>query len=236
MAVDTTSPGGSSAVLRDSRVIGSVSTWTDETYSSRMFRQVEFLLEELALSLDQVDLFAVATGPGSFTGLRVGIAAIKAWAEVYDKPVVGVSALDAIAEQSRATTPALVPVFDARRGEVYFSIHRRQPGTAELLLDGDYCVMPPLAFLTELEARLGRTPYTIVTPTPDVLSAALGQGNGAQNAPAISVEMEVVQNVLAPLVGLLAERRASAGTPGNSLTLDANYVRRTDAEVKWKGI
>ena len=251
LAVDTTSPGGSAAVLRDERVIGSVSAWTEETYSSRIFRQVEFLLEELALGLGQVDLFAVSSGPGSFTGLRVGLAAVKAWAEVYGKPVVGISALEAIAAQSRASTSILIPAFDARRGEVYFGFYRREGNLAApvLALEGEHSVMAPGDFLKEVRARLGDTRFTIVTPTPEALAAARSQRNGvpeASEAPkekdAIAVELEVqlevevVPNILAPLVGLLAARRARGGLTSNSLTLDAHYVRRTDAELKWKGI
>ena len=89
------------AALRDGKVIGVVSTWTDENYSSRMFRHVELLLRELSLDLGQFDTFAAASGPGSFTGLRVGLAAVKGWAEVYRRPIIAVSALEAIAAQSR---------------------------------------------------------------------------------------------------------------------------------------
>jgi tRNA threonylcarbamoyladenosine biosynthesis protein TsaB len=236
LAVDTTSPGGSAAVLRAERCIGSVSAWTEETHCSRFFRQVEFLLAELALSLDQVELFAVANGPGSFTGLRVGIAAIKAWAEVYGKPVVGVSALEAIAAESHAASAVLVPVFDARRGEVYFGFYRRtgNPAAAELALEGQYSAMPPSDFLQEVRTRLGDTPCTIVTPTPEALSVALAHKGGQQSWEKMA--LEVVPNILAPVVGLLAARRARDGVTNNSLTLEANYVRRTDAEMKWKGI
>ena len=234
LAVDTTTPGGSTAVLREERVIGSVSTWTEETHSSRMFRQVEFLLEELGLGLDQVDLFAVASGPGSFTGLRVGLAAIKAWAEVYGKPVAGVSALEAIAEGSRSASPLLVPVFDARRGEVYFGVYRREGDVAasKLVLQGEHSVMTPVDFVNEMRVLAGKETLMIVTPTPDALSGALdADGNGGA-----AIRVEVVANILAPAVGLLAVRRARHGILGDSLTLEANYVRRTDAELKWKAL
>jgi tRNA threonylcarbamoyladenosine biosynthesis protein TsaB len=102
LALDTSSPAGSLAVLRDERVIGTVSTWTDEIYSSRMFRHLDFLLGELSLGLQAFDLFAVAAGPGSFTGLRVGLAAAKGWSEVFRKPIAAVSALEAIAAQSHS--------------------------------------------------------------------------------------------------------------------------------------
>ena len=175
-------------MLRDERVIGSVSTWTEETYSSRMFRQVDFLLEELGLGLDQVDLFAVASGPGSFTGLRVGLAAIKAWAEVYGKPVAGVSALEAIAEESRSASPLLVPAFDARRGEVYFGVYRREGdlGASKLVLQGEHSVMTPVDFLNEMRARGGKEALTIVTPTPEALAAvAVGLDGTVEGAAGI---------------------------------------------------
>jgi len=237
LAVDTTTPGGSTAVLRDERVIGSVSTWTEETYSSRMFRQVEFLLEELGLGLDQVDLFAVASGPGSFTGLRVGLAAIKAWAEVYSKPVAGVSALEAIADGSRSASPLLVPVFDARRGEVYFGVYRREGDVAasKLVLQGEHSVMTPVDFVNEMRVLAGKETLMIVTPTPEALSGAMGAPDGTVEG-AGGFRVEVVANILAPAVGLLAVRRARAGVVGDSLTLEANYVRRTDAELKWKAL
>ena len=235
LAVDTTSPGGSAAVLCDQRVIGSVSTWTVETYSSRMFRQVEFLLSELASGLDQIDLFAVASGPGSFTGLRVGIAAVKAWAEVYGKPVVGVSALDAIAEQSRATADILVPLLDARRGEVYFSFQRRKGDLAnpQLELESEHSVMTPVNFLQEVRSRVGNSPCTIVTPTPEVLA----QEMNLHPCGTANLKVETVPNILAPIVGSIAARRAARSERlENSLSLDANYVRRTDAELKWKAL
>ena len=101
LALDTSSPSGSLAVLRDEKVIGVVSTATGEVYSSRMFRELEFLLGELSLRMEEFELFAVAAGPGSFTGLRVGLAAVKGWAEVYRKPIAAVSALEAVAVQAQ---------------------------------------------------------------------------------------------------------------------------------------
>jgi len=220
-------------VLRDERVIGCVSTWTEETYSSRMFRQVEFLLEELEMGLGEVDLFAAASGPGSFTGLRVGLAAIKGWAEVYGGPVTGISALEAIAEESRSGPGVLVPTFDARRGEVYFGVYRR--GASEisnLVLEGEHSVATPVDFLNGLRERMGSEPFTIVTPTPEVLLAALEVGQSSGQA----TRVEVVPNILAPAVGLLAARRARNGLTGDALSLEADYVRRTDAELKWKAL
>src|ERR1700722_48285 len=131
LALDTSSPSGSLAVLRDEKVVGVVSTATAEVYSSRMFRELEFLLGELSLRMEEFELFAIAAGPGSFTGLRVGLAAVKGWAEVYGKPIAAVSGLEAVAVQSHRTVSALVPVLDARRGQIYFGVYKRTDPSGE---------------------------------------------------------------------------------------------------------
>ena len=131
LALDTSSPSGSLAVLRDEKVVGVVSTATAEVYSSKMFRELEFLLGELSLRMEEFDLFAVAAGPGSFTGLRVGLAAVKGWAEVYRKPIAAVGALEAVAVQAHSNASLIVPVLDARRGQVYFGLYRRGAARVE---------------------------------------------------------------------------------------------------------
>jgi tRNA threonylcarbamoyladenosine biosynthesis protein TsaB len=229
LALDTSSPAGSLAVLRDQKIIGEISTWTDETYSSRMFRHLEFLLRELALDLKDFDLFAVTAGPGSFTGLRVGLTAAKGWAEAYQKPVVGVSALDAVAAQSHSANSLLVPVLDARRGQIYFGFYQRD-GNA-LTIQGEDRVATPEEFFRALAEQPEKKQVTIVTPDPDLFSNFQSQ---IEKISSIS-KIEQVSTVLAPLVGQIGFRRAQLGQVSNSLTLDANYVRHSDAELHWKG-
>jgi tRNA threonylcarbamoyladenosine biosynthesis protein TsaB len=229
LALDTSSPTGSLAVLRDEKVIGVVSTLAEETYSSRMFRHLEFLLQELSLKLADFDLFAVAAGPGSFTGLRVGLAAAKGWAEVYKKPAAGISVLEAIAAQSYSTATVLVAASDARRGEIYYGVYRR--GKNSLALEGEECVARPEEFLQAMGARPGSAEFAIISPSVEVLSGALSR-----------IEMEHLQlpriervsSVLAPVIGQLGYLRAQRGVVSDALTLDANYIRRTDAEVHAK--
>jgi tRNA threonylcarbamoyladenosine biosynthesis protein TsaB len=231
LALDTSSPAGSLAVLRGEKVIGVVSTLAEETYSSRMFRHLEFLLQELSLKLDQFDLFAVAAGPGSFTGLRVGLTAAKGWAEVYKKPVVGISGLEAIAAQSQSPAPIIVPILDARRGQVYFGVYRRQ--NERLALEGDECVMNPGEFFEAIRARVGLAEFAIVSPTPEVIAGPLSRLE-TDHAVRSAVKIEQASAALAPWIGLLGYGRAQRNELSDALTLDANYVRRTDAEVQWK--
>lgn len=226
LALDTSSPSGSVAVLRDHTTMGVISTRGEENYSSRMFRHLEFLLKDLSLRLDQFDLFAVSAGPGSFTGLRVGLTAAKGWAEVYNKPVAGISALEAVAIQSWVPTPVVVPVLDARRGQVYFGFYRRTD--VGLALDGEEFVVTPQEFMTKLRGEVRDYALTLVTPDHEVVSAL-----APHFEPGLAA-VETVSGVLAPFIGRIGYERGLRGEVSDALTLDANYVRRTDAEMKWK--
>lgn len=235
-SLDTSSPSGSVAVLRETIVLGVVSTWTDEDYSSRMFRHVEWLLKELNLDLGRFDAFAVASGPGSFTGLRVGLAAVKGWAEVYNRPIVAVGVLEAIAAEAKAPSSLLVPAFDARRGEVYFGFYGRagQTPLAIPVPEEEARVSSPDEFLASVAGRADEQELTIVTPTPELLAERLLALNAGREHRR-PLRMESVTNVLAPAIGQIAYHRRETGKTDSALTLDANYVRRTDAELKWKG-
>lgn len=234
LALDTSSPAGSIAVLDDNKVIGTVSTWTGEVYSSRMFRHLDFLLGELSLNPGEFDLFAVAAGPGSFTGLRVGLTAVKGWAEVYGKPIAAISGLEAIAAQSRSPDSLLIAATDAHRGQIYCGRYRRtqaQDGEG-LVLDGEERVMDPEEFVGALTAARENGTFTVVTPEPALLAKVLSGHNArpANREPRV----DEASPILAPHVGRLGYARAQRGNLDDALTLAASYIRRTDAELKWK--
>jgi tRNA threonylcarbamoyladenosine biosynthesis protein TsaB len=233
LALDTSSPSGSLAFLRDDKLIAVVGTSSAEIYSSRVFRHLDFLLAELSLRLQDFDLFAVAAGPGSFTGLRVGLAAVKGWAEVFGKPIAAVSALEAIAAQSRACTAKVVSVMDARRGELYWGVYNRRESdkAAPLVLENDEMVGPRDEFLRRIVNSESAEEIAIATPTPEVLTGAASQNEQSGRR----VLREYVSPVLAPEIGRLGFLRAQRGEVVDALTLDANYIRRSDAELHWKG-
>jgi tRNA threonylcarbamoyladenosine biosynthesis protein TsaB len=236
LSLDTSSLAGSLAVLRDDSLLGVISTRSEENYSSRMFRHLDFLLADLSLHLHDFDLFSVAAGPGSFTGLRIGLTAAKAWAEVYNKPVVGVSALEAVAIQSlpakySASNLLIVPVLDARRGQIYSAFYRAKD--SRLHLEGDQAVMTSEELLNEVQNRSEGTSIVIATPESQLISDALSRFE--ISAPSDSPTLQVVSPVLAPSIGLLGYASAQRGEFSDALTLDANYVRRSDAELQLKG-
>jgi tRNA threonylcarbamoyladenosine biosynthesis protein TsaB len=236
LAIDTTSPCGSLALLRDANVLGVVSETSDEPYSSRLFRQLDLLFSEVAVEMPAVDLYAVAAGPGSFTGVRIGLTAVKGWAEVYAKPAVAVSALEALAEQAPARAPLIAAVADARRGQLYAGVYER---TGEVFQRrGEDVVMTPGECFEYIAARLSRPSSDVpapvaagilfVTARPDWLRPLL------DDSPFRGARIEGVPDVLAPAVGRLGYARALRGEVSDAASLDAHYVRRSDAELLWK--
>src|SRR5262245_34445670 len=97
LAVDTSSERGSVCVTDGGQILGEIRLASSVQYSERLFRSVEFIFQHLPLRLSDIDLFAAARGPGSFTGLRVGLAAMNAFSAAHSKPGAGVSTLEALA-------------------------------------------------------------------------------------------------------------------------------------------
>jgi tRNA threonylcarbamoyladenosine biosynthesis protein TsaB len=235
LSVDTSTRAGSAAILRDDEVLAEVSGYEETPYSSRLFRDVALLQERANFSMDQVDVFAVAAGPGSFTGLRVGLTAVKAWSEVHGKPIAAVSGLEAIAaefmvgEAPGASNPHFIaPFLDVRRGQIFGAIYRRISGDVTgLALASDESILSVEEFL---EMVKGKSPQAIeiVSPTPDMIPAARIQ----EILPGAHIVQ--VSAALAPAIGRLGSERAKRGDLVDSIRLDANYVRRSDAESAWK--
>lgn len=226
LAVDTSGTMGSLAVLKDSDLLGVVSTSSAEAYSSRLFRQLEFLLAELKVGLPQFDLYAVSAGPGSFTGLRVGLAGVKGWAEVYERPVAAVSALEAVAYEAHVTTGMIAAVTDGRRGQIFGALYEASPSGSRPVMPP--CVLSAEEFLSEAATHVAARPLTIASPSPSLIQPALSQSSLS------SATIVRVSPVLAPAIARIGEARAARGDLTTALELDANYIRRSDAEVLWK--
>src|SRR5207245_6461733 len=124
LAIDTCDSRGSVAVLRDAAVLKVVAHESEEDYSSWLLPAVQECLEESALRMEQVDAYAAAAGPGSFTGVRVGLTSVKAWAEVYGKRIAAVSRLEAVAAERSGETAWVAAFFNAQRGQVYGAVYR----------------------------------------------------------------------------------------------------------------
>jgi len=140
LAVDTTTSSGSAALLEDRRLVGEISGESGTTHSARLLGAVDRLLRAESLAIADIGAFAVAAGPGSFTGIRIGLSTVKALAFASGKPVVPVSSLRALALKLTLTgAPLACPVLDAKKGEVYAALFESAAGRlVELIPQGAY--------------------------------------------------------------------------------------------------
>ena len=128
LALDSTAQTGSVALCRDEKLIASFTLNTGNTHSETLLPSVEAVLSLSDMTADDVDLFACAKGPGSFTGVRIGAATVKGLAFGKDKPSLGVSTLEALAYNLRGFSGILCPVMNARRSQVYNALFRAENG------------------------------------------------------------------------------------------------------------
>lgn len=128
LTLDTSSRAGSVAVSRGEKLLGEIFLDRKTTHSDRLLCTVQQLLGDLDLTLEQIDALGVVLGPGSFTGLRVGVATVKGLAMATGKPVVGVSSLRTLAVQLPWTRFPLCTLLDARKGEVYAGLYNWEGG------------------------------------------------------------------------------------------------------------
>jgi len=196
LAIDTTSKLGSIAITDSERVIEEVVLPSGDGFDHVLFGEIESLLSRLSLQLADIEGFAAASGPGTFTGVRVGLAAAKGLAEATSRKVVGVSNLKAMADFG--TRPLRAPWIDARRGEIYGGVY-----SATLEPVQDEVVMKYDVWLASLPADV------------EILSAP---------------------RPLAGAIGRIAAREFAAGRALDPAGVDANYVRRCDAEMMWKDV
>jgi len=236
LSFDTTSPGGGAGLYRDSETLGEARAGGEANYSITLFEMVDRLLADAGLHLAEVELFAAARGPGSFTGIRVGLAAAQAWAKAFDRPAQAVSVLEAMVEAARPEGSPAVPLLDARRGEFYLGVFRRLPprqsggSPGSLRLSGEGLVLgaAQIVALTEEWIRDGEPEAELIVRKED--QAAL---EFARQLPG-RLQRTTVPGFLPGAIARAARRAACEGPLQKAEDLDAWYIRRSDAELHWQ--
>jgi tRNA threonylcarbamoyladenosine biosynthesis protein TsaB len=234
LALDTSSSSGSLALLRETSVVRERRISPGEPFAASLLRDTRELLDSARVHFEEIELFAVDAGPGSFTGLRTGLATVKGWAEVYRRPVAAVSGLEAMAIQVSESAVAgslIAAVMDAKRGQVFGGVFRKvgdRSGALERV--GEETVSTAVEFLESLRPQAGGASGLILAcAQPEIIRLAMeGQDTG-------SFRIEAVSEGLAPFIGRLGYMKALRGEVVDALHLDANYIRRSDAEMNWRG-
>lgn len=215
LVTDTSGRQGSVALARanDGEPVGVIEAapLTGGAFSAQLVPQIAGLLEKRGIGKTEIDAFVVVSGPGSFTGLRVGLAAIKALAEILQKPIVALSLLEIIARAAKRDG-RITALLDAGRGDVYFAAYE---------IAGD----SPKFLREELLARaeIANAAQDSVVVTPDAVLASAAREAGLTS---VAVDPPDAKNIAE-----LGLKKLNAGETVTPEQLEANYMRRSDAEL-----
>ena len=229
LAIDTCDLAGSVAIVRDRMVAGLAWHNTAEEYSSWLLPTVGELLKRAGMGMADMDAIAVAAGPGSFTGVRVGLTTVKAWSEVYGKPIVAVSKLEAVAVDAWGDPSYVAAWIDAHRGEVFGALYKSNG--SQLVRIGDEMVISPSGFLQRVTELTGGERVTWASADP----VSLFDEAQVEARRKVGEEFQFIGGNLAGAIGAFATAELAAGRYTDAPGLDANYIRRSDAEIFWKG-
>ena len=217
LAIDTSGRHGSVALCRgDCESFESLQLVGVEggTYSARLMPTIAALLEQNHFDKKDIDGFVVVSGPGSFTGLRVGLATVKGLCEVSQKPLATVSMLEAVAIARGKAGQNVTAVLDAGRGEVYV-------GEYQVAADDASLVRERITKLAEFAAEAKNI-------TGELLATDAAVVDHLQTA---NVNIRLVDPVRADDIGRIGLRKLLAGDVADIASVDVNYIRRSDAEI-----
>ena len=221
LAIETSAKAASVALMDNGKLLGESYQNTGLTHSQTLMVMAEDLLKTCNLSVKDVDAVAVAAGPGSFTGVRIGVAAAKGFAWGAELPCYGVSTLEAMARSLGAWQGYVVPVMDARRSQVYTAIFHAQRGVLSRV-EEDMAIS-----LDELGEKM-----IIFEDTAFLVGdgAVLCYNTLIEEVPGLVLPPEHRMHQRAVGVALAAQALIDAGDPGNGAELTPNYLRLSQAE------
>lgn len=218
LAVDTTANTASCALSRDGRLLSLYTVNGLLTHSETMLPMIENMLTKCALTVSDIDAFAVCNCPGSFTGVRIGVSLIKGLAFNTGKPCVGVSSLEALAQNLDGFGGYTVPVMDARRNQVYTAIFK----------DGVRICEDSLILLDELKEKLISLGIFEIRLCGDGYDIAKKYFENSEICVLDTPSLLIPQNAFS--VAKIAEKLLSDGKSVTDRELTAHYLRASQAE------
>lgn len=219
LGIETSTTIGSVALVRDGSPLAGRTLEKGLVHGREIIPAIQQIINEAGISLEDIDFVAVDIGPGSYTGVRVGVSTAKTLAWVLGKKLAAIISLDALAEATKDLGPAIVPVLDARRGQLYTATYTvssgsvtRVSGPSVVEFDGFLKTLPrPAVLLGDAIARF-----------PDELKAE----NGITHAPE---EFWIPKAAVIAQLGLSQAKRGEFADP---VTLEPLYLRPSEAEEK----
>jgi tRNA threonylcarbamoyladenosine biosynthesis protein TsaB len=225
LSIDTATKITGLALHQDEQLVAESFLHTSKTHSERVMPMILQLMENAGLSFSDLNAVAVASGPGSFTGLRIGMATAKGIAQVRNLPVIGVNTLDALAQNGLGFTGLISPILDARKNEVYNALYRNQHGMLERV--SEYRAIAPEKLLEEL---------SVSSESVLFVGDAVATYQGLIATTLAAQAVFFAENMSLPRgsqVGGLAAKRLALGESDDLYGLKPFYIRQSEAEVTW---
>lgn len=222
LAIDTSSTVAAVAIIDNDKLLGEYIVNHKNTHSQKLMPMIKELMDKLELTSANIDIFAVSSGPGSFTGLRIGAATIKALAYATDKPVVSVPTLDALAYNIQGAEQLICPIMDARNNQVYTALYRWEKNRSVNITE--YLGIPISELVQIIKDKDQKVIFTgdAVEIHKDYLKGELNDSCMFAN------EGQLLQK--ASSVARLALIKASEGKIESSFDMVPFYLRKTQAE------
>lgn len=228
LSIDTTTVRGSVALSEGERLVAQEQQGAPGTHSERLLASIDHLLALAGWQRNAIEAIAVAVGPGSFTGLRIGLATAKGMALAIGCPLAGVSSLAALALNGEGFAGTVVPLVDARRGELYAAAFVQRRGRAPALVLKE-CVRPPDALIARLKKIKG--PLLLVGDGAQAYGPKLLRALGRRAAiPGGAMPFPQAINL-----ARLALPRLKKGKGDDLSAIIPNYIRHSDAEIGFRG-
>ncbi len=219
LAIDTTSHRGSVALTQDQSVIAKIGLFTEKDHSVRLLLLIDFMLKNVGISLAQLDAIAVNSGPGSFTGIRIGLATAKGLADTLGKPVIPIVALEALAHRVRSFEGLICPMIDAQRDQIFTCLYLEKQGRLQLKVKDT--VTKPADWIESLPKRK----IYFLGDGAERYAELIGSRN-QRNWGLVKSDL-----FLADAIAELGFEKIAQGVQFQGPNIDGYYIRPSDAEV-----
>lgn len=217
LAIDTSSSAAGVALFKENRLMGEFVVNTAQTHSQKLMPIVDSLLNQTQTAMDEIDTYYVCEGPGSFTGVRIGIAAVKGFAQPFGKKVFGYSSMFLLACNFRYESGYIFTAIDAKRGDVYYGVYTWQDDRLIILEEGIEVFSKLLPLVAE---KYKDKPVILAGDVIAIYPDAVKEWSGRLSRPE-----DVVQRVGNLHVASIVESDA-----GSVYEIKANYMRKSQAE------
>jgi tRNA threonylcarbamoyladenosine biosynthesis protein TsaB len=222
LGIDTAVATGSVAIVEDDVLVAEVLLTSRQTHARRLMKAVDTVLSMAESHLFDLDGFAISVGPGSFTGLRIGISTVKGLAFSVGKPIAAVTTLDALAHQFPYTQTLICPLLNARKGEVYSALYRAEKDGAVARIS-DYAVLSPLDWVCRITE-----PCLFMGDGMEEYGLLIKQKMG----PLAHFAPPFLNTIRASVVASMGMERLKNKESDDAKTLVPFYIRPSDAEIK----